>query len=124
MTKIILNEVTANNMYAEWLEWVAIGKERWAYEENWKRSPIARENRRESIVYDNCAGYLDCLSCRTNCSKFRNTDILFSGTVYLRANNSVDHFDWITCLTKMCKESGSKVDKYHTGALLHSKWTW
>ncbi|XP_063681174.1 GTPase-activating protein-like isoform X3 [Bolinopsis microptera] len=45
------------------------------------------------------------------------------GTVYLRANNSVDHFDWITCLTKMCKESGSKVEKYHTGALLHSKWT-
>lgn len=45
---------------AAWLgdtlrEWRAIG--RWTRREdckNWKRSPIARENRRESIVFQNC----------------------------------------------------------------------
>ena len=26
--------------------------------QNWKRSPIARENRRESIVYGNCLGII------------------------------------------------------------------
>ena len=28
---------------------------------NWKRSPLARENRRESIVYGNCAASITCI---------------------------------------------------------------
>ena len=55
--KIILDNDAAKFIYAKWTEWEAISKNR-NDTLNWKRSPIERENRRESIVYGNCANDL------------------------------------------------------------------
>lgn len=55
--KIVLDTTAAEWIFANFKKWDTIGDEKFDFP-NWKRSPIDRENRRESIVYGNCADLL------------------------------------------------------------------
>jgi len=60
---ITLPAVIAFNLADELLEWREHGRS-WVDRpdcQNWKRSPIARENRRETIVYSNVFSSIACL---------------------------------------------------------------
>jgi hypothetical protein len=60
---ITLPSALAANLADELKDWEKFG-ESWVNRpecQNWKRSPIARENRRENIVYRNCLSSIECL---------------------------------------------------------------
>ena len=65
--KIILDEDAATFLYEKWEKWESVASERDDFP-NWKRSSIEREERRESIVYGNCAADL-CQILRTAVNK-------------------------------------------------------
>lgn len=65
--EIILDRDAANWIYEHFQKWDKLGNEKFNFP-NWKRSPIDRENRRESIVYGDCAEYL-CWLLRNSVDK-------------------------------------------------------
>ena len=53
--KLVIEGDVLLNFIDELIEWEDVAKQRDCPDtHNWKRSAIARENRRESIVYGNC----------------------------------------------------------------------
>lgn len=57
--RVLVQGVILENLIDTLLEWEEIAKERNKFK-NWKRSPIERENRRESVVFGNCLEVVKC----------------------------------------------------------------
>ena len=55
--QIILDQDAADWVFEHFRKWDKLGEAKFDFP-NWKRSSVDRENRRESIVYGNCAEYL------------------------------------------------------------------